>query len=108
MLVKFVCLSTEIFFFLFQMRTKVGRDYQGAGAWFICCAWVGLGVCLMDRCVCVQECPFDLFGWVFFVCVVMYQFVLHTWHWDLHGYSSVCLVSVRWFLLILDHVSYIL
>ena len=47
------------------------------------------GVCLMDRCVCVQECPFDLFGWVFLVHVVMYWFVLHTWHWDLHGYSSV-------------------
>ena len=47
------------------------------------------GVCLIDRCVCVQECQFDLFGWVFLVRVVMYWFVLHTWHWDLHGYSSV-------------------
>ena len=46
-------------------------------------------VCLMDRCVCVQECPFDLFGWVFLVRVSMYLFVLHTWHWDLYGYSSV-------------------
>ena len=47
------------------------------------------GVCLMDRCVCVQECPFDLSGWVFLVRIVMYRFVLHTWRWDLHGYSSV-------------------
>ena len=37
----------------------------------------------------MPECPFDLFGWVFLVRVVMYRFVLHTWHWDLHGYSSV-------------------
>ena len=43
----------------------------------------------MDRCVCVHECPFDLFGWVFLVRVGMYRFVLHSWHWDLHGYSSV-------------------
>ena len=43
----------------------------------------------MDRCVCVQEYPFDLFGWAFLLRVVMYRFVLHTWHWDLHGYSSV-------------------
>ena len=43
----------------------------------------------MDRCIRVQECPFDLSGWVFLVHVGMYRFVLHIWHWDLHGYSSV-------------------
>ena len=47
------------------------------------------GVCWMDRCVCIQECPFDLFGLVFLVRVGMYRFILHSWHWDLHGYSSV-------------------
>ena len=43
----------------------------------------------MDRCVCVQECPFDLSGWVFLVRVGMYRFVLHSWYWNLHGSSSV-------------------
>ena len=43
----------------------------------------------MDQCVCMQECPFDLFGWVFLVCVGMYRFVLHNWHRGLRGYSSV-------------------
>ena len=32
---QFVCLFTEIFFFLFQMGSGVGGDYKGAGAWFI-------------------------------------------------------------------------
>ena len=43
----------------------------------------------MDRCVCVQECPFDLFLWVSLGHVGMYRFVLHDWHRGLHGYSSV-------------------
>ena len=54
--------------------------------------------CLMDRCVCVQECPFDLFGWVFLVRVVMYRFVCTPGIGTCMG-IAVCLVSVRWFLL---------
>ena len=67
------------------------------------------GVCLMDRCVCVQECPFNLFGWVFLVHVAC----ACTGPFCTPGIGTcmgiaVCLASVRWFLLILDHVSYIL
>ena len=60
------------FFFSFQIGSMVGGDYPGD--------WVCANVCGMDRCVCVQECPFDLLGWVFLLHVGMYRFVLHGWH----------------------------
>ena len=48
----------------------------------------------MDRCVCVQECAhLTCLGGYFLVHVGMYRFVLHSWHWDLQGYSSVISVG---------------
>ena len=59
-------------------------------------------------CLCAGVCPFDLLGCVFLVHVGMYRFVLHGWHRDLHGYSSVLSFGQVVSSYMLDHVCYIL
>ena len=60
-------------------------------------------------CVCVQECPFDLFGLVFLVHVSMYGSYCATGLGTCMGMAmGLVSYSKRWFLLMLDHVSYTL
>ena len=44
----------------------------------------------------MQQCPFDLFGWVhvLLVHVGMYWFILHKWHQDLRGCGGVLSFSL--------------
>ena len=65
--------------------------------------------CVLDGSMCggVQGCPFDLFGWVFLVHVGMYWLFCTTGVGTCMGMAAY-LVSIRWFLIMLDHVSYTL
>ena len=46
--------------------------------------------CVLDGSVCLRAGVPIWLVWVgFLVRVGMYWFVLHSWRWDLHGYSSV-------------------
>ena len=51
----------------------------------VCVEWIGVSVCRSAHLTCL--------GGYFLVHVGMYRFVLHSWHRDLHGYSSVLSVG---------------
>ena len=84
------------------MGSRVGGDYPGRGCVLVCVGWI-------DMCGCVQGWPFDMFEWVLFVHVGVYLFVLCA----MAGTGAcmgmavwLVLLSLGWFLPILDHVSY--
>ena len=113
LLVKFVCLSTEIFFFSFQIGSRVGGDYPGGWGLARCCAWVGIGMCwcVLDGSVSVCRSAHLTCLGGHFLCVLACIGSFCTAGIGIAVYGmgiAVCFVSVRWFLLMLDHVSYIL